>query len=814
MRYAQLESSGQYPYPSHSIDPKNKGAAWCLAYAKAAYYDWQHGSQKGVFAANGGDYERFRMYALGKQPVDQYKKLLGVDMKTDTSWTAIDWRVRGVAATYRDKAISRLMDNESSIIATPVDMQAQADLQHYYAEIKAKMAVRQLMQQQDPELANHPLIAPKPGEPLDQEELEMRAELGEQFNRSKDAELAIQLGFYENNYTHFRRSLYEDLFDYGVAGYKEWLGPDGKAKFRKVDPNCVIVSTCRESNFSDAIHAGEEIEVPLVELATLTNTDKEGNEVPVFTPAELEEFAQSIAGQWNNPRQIGTDLTGRRTLNRFKCRVLDLEFKTYDEHVWRDAPDAHGNPDLRKAEFGRGRKSDKYKRKRFEMVYKCKWVIGTDKCYDFGPAKDQKRTVELKTKAKTALSYKFYAYNFHNMKAQSFMERLITHIDEYHLSAYKLQNFKNRAIGSAFWIDLDALESVALSKGGASMSPREVLQMFVDTGWLLGRSKDAAGNPNGPNWKPVIPIQGTVMDEMKSFVEDMLFHLSMMERLTGYNDVSSGDPNPKLLTPGYEAAEMSTNHALFPLKFAEDELTKQLAADVLCRMQQGIRKGEVSGYAPYKGALGVNTLTFIKVSSDIALRDYGIMLQERTTDAQKQWVFQQLQQDIANGFLDTSDAAMILHTHNVKQGMMLLAFKVKKAKERVHQQELEKIEANNRGSAEATQVAHQLEMEKKQVEWQFELQKMNMELMASLKEKEMVILSNERIKMAELQAKLQIGEGSDNARVQASAIQAEAKVAAQQIDQQTKVISGTISGQAALDKQELANKKPAPKPKT
>ena len=48
---------------------------------------------------------------------------------------------------------------------------------------------------------------------------------------------------------------------------------------------------------------------------------------------------------------------------------------------------------------GRGELTNtRYTRKKVKYVYKCKWIIGTDKCYDWGMCYDQKRSVDLKKK--------------------------------------------------------------------------------------------------------------------------------------------------------------------------------------------------------------------------------------------------------------------------------------------------------------------------------------------------------------------------------------------------------------------------------
>ncbi len=778
MQYQQLSSGGQYPYPNHNIDPAKKNADWCMRYAKAAYNDFTVGFPKGVFSNNGGDYPRNRTYALGKQAIGQYKTLMGVPTTNETH-LSVDWSVRAIVSGYRDKAIARLMKEDFGIVCTPVDMLAKSDVTDYYNSMKAKLVIRKLMLQQNPELASHPLISLQSGEPLDIEELEMRVQLGEQFNRSMDAEMAIELGFYENNYRAFRRSVYEDLFDYGVAGCKDWLGDDNKAKFRRVNPENVIISYCKDATFSDMVHAGELIDVSLVELATLTNEDG----TPMFDEKELQEFAGSIAGKFGNPLRLGLGTGWLKPYDKFKCKVLDIEFFTYNDSSYRNAADENGNVDFRKAEYGRGKKSDKYTRKRIQYVYKCKWIVGTDKCYDWGMCYDQKRSPDLQKKAKTKLSYSFTAYNFYEMKAQSFMDRLIPYLDDYQLTIYKIQNFKNRAVPSGWWIDLDALESVALNKGGKNMTPKEILQMFFETGVLMGRSQKESGEPQSPNWKPVIPIENTIMAELVGFFQDLQNTVVAIEKMTGYNDVTSGNPNPKTLVPGYQIANESTNDALYPMAFAEESLSLCLAENVLCRMQQGIKKGGITGYAP---ALNTNTLRFISINPDIAFRDYGIELEKKTSDDQKAWLLQMMQQDIANGYLNTADAVTLVNTKNAKQAQEIWSYRVSKAKEAMQQNELAKIQENNKGQQQTLMLTQQQQQALLQMEFKHKENLKHMELSAEVEMKKMLIASQEAIALQTNQTKLAVAQDTGDA----------------------KESSTHIAARGAIIKQHVANQKP------
>lgn len=777
MQYQQISSAGQHPYPNHDIDPAKKGAEWCMQYAKAAYYDWQFVYPKGIFSGNGGDYSKFRLYALGKQPNSQYKKWLGVDETTNNTWLSLDWSIRSIVSTYRDKAISRLLSTDYNIVATPVDQLAHTEITEYYKELKTKLIMKEMAEEQMPELANHPSLSLNPREPMDLEELAMRVEFGEQFNRSRDAEMAISLAFYQNDYKTKRRKIFEDLFDLGVAGVKDYLDSNNKPAFRVVDPECVITSYDKNGDFSNIVHAGEIIDVPLIELATLR--DEDGN--PLFTEEDLTQFASTIAGQFGNPRLLGLGTGWMKPYDKFKCKVLDIEFYTYNDRVYKDTYDENGNIDFRKAEHGRGKKSEKYTRKKIQYVYKCKWVIGTDKVYDFGMCYDQKRPNELKNKAKTKLSYNFYAYNFYQMKAQGVMERLIPYIDDYQLTMLKIQNFKNRAVPSGWWIDLSALEKIAMTKGGQDMQPQELLQMFFDTGVLLGRSDSDGGTPQSPNWRPVIPIENTAASELQMFYNDLVNTISAIEKMTGYNDVTLGQASSKTLVPGYESGQQSTNEALYPLAFSEENITLRLAEAMICRTQQALRKGDVQGIAP---AINTNSLTFMKISPDIAWRDYGIELEKRPTQDQKTWLMTMMQSDIANGFLSTSDAVLLVNTKNVKEAQMIWAYRVKKEKERQSQQRMAEIQAQQQGNMQAAQIAQQSEMEKMKMQYDLELQKEQIRVQGELEKERMRIESAERIAMANNNAKIQVASNTGTAKENSAHIAGQSSVLKQQVANQ------------------------------
>jgi hypothetical protein len=164
--------------------------------------------------------------------------------------------------------------------------------------------------------------------------------------------------------------------------------------------------------------------------------------------------------------------------------------------------------------------------------------------------------------------------------------------------------------------------------------------------------------------------------------------------------------------------DQTTNNALFPLQFAEKFLFESLSNDMLIRMQQAVKKGPVSGYAP---ALGSNTLKFMEISPAIGAREYGILLEEKTTDDQKQVLMQQMGIDQQNQLIDSSDVLYILNTYNVKQAQEMLAYKVKKNKQAAMEAEQAKGAQQSQGQMQIQAQASQLRQQEMMLEYSLKM---------------------------------------------------------------------------------------------
>jgi len=149
-----------------------------------------------------------------------------------------------------------------------------------------------------------------------------------------------------------------------------------------------------------------------------------------------------------------------------------------------------------------------------------------------------------------------------------------------------------------------------------------------------------------------------------------------------------------------------------------------------------------------------------------------------------------MQQDIMNGYLDTSDAVTLVNTRNAKQAQMIWAYKVKRSKEKLQQQKMAEINAQNQGTQQAALISQQGAIAQQKQIQEFELKKQQQELQADIIKTKMKIESEERIALASNQTKIIVSNDQSEAKIEATDIQGQHSQIKQQLQNQ-KPVSGS-----------------------
>jgi len=535
-----LATNPSYNYPDAAIDPKKKDVKWLVQFAKAAFWDKASYMPLSINSATIGNQKmaEIRLYTLGKQPINKYRKVLNGTEQEDNTWLNLDWSVANILSKFREIAISKILQQVYEVQAKAVDPLSKTQEDMYFNQMKVKIQMRQELQKAGSQLADHPLVAIKSGEPEDEEQLEIDMEYGYKTEMCMEAEEGITLILQQNNSEEQRKSAVEDLYDYGIGGYKEWIDENGMVKTRDVDPANLVIPYCRKRDFSDATHMGEGILVSLNDLSAWFSRD------------DMIYICKNVAGKWGNPASFVS--TVDRFWDSFKVLVFDLQLITWNTYVFEDRIDKAGNERFGKTDYNniklvkggqfpntydepiysevtkpvteleQGSPTPKYTSTTKKEKYKIKWLVGTDFAYDYGVCENQGRKESSWWDVK--LDYHVYAWNFNNMMWSGITERLIPIQDDYQLTRMRLQNLKASLIPYLIKLDLDALENVALGKGGADMTPKDIVDFMFQKGVFVYRSGEVF-NGKQANYNPVDIIPSGQSQAFTQLYQDLQFSI-------------------------------------------------------------------------------------------------------------------------------------------------------------------------------------------------------------------------------------------------------------------------------------------------
>ena len=763
-------------YPNQQIDPREKGYDWILQYCKAAWGDSRGYVPNNMLNFGQSKMNEIREYALGRQSTTKYKKLLNVDEQQDKTWLNIDWTPPSFLTKFREIAISKLVQIRYDINAFSVDPIAKSEEDNYFTEMKVKILMREAAQKAgNQELLNSPVLAPQPGEAQDLEQLKMEEQFGYKHVMSMEAEMAASLSMYQNNFEEKRKRTIENLFDFGMGGYTEYIDENGQVKLREINPENRVLSYCAKNDFSDLVHWGEVREMYVGDLA------------PYFTVEQMNQIVQSVAGRFGNPSNFmyGTDYS--KYWNRFKVLVLDFECLSWNDYTYKEEVDNRGNVRFGKTKYQDAAKVAMTKEGIIEkmgtipnmidfsmkgqaepvfmpvtrkVVYKCKWLIQTDYMYDWGMSENQIR--KPSSWWDTKLNIQLYSWNFYKMRFAGITERLIPLEDKASLTWFKLQNMSNKLIPYLINIDLNALEGVDFGGGGSKMDPTKVMDFIFSNFVVPYRSTDLLSQ--NPNYKPVSIEASGQLAVFGQLYQELQNTLDMMRQVSGLNELTDGStPNAKTLVPVANAAMESTNNALYLLSFADKQLIQELADAIVSKVQIAVKLGKVEGYAR---ALGDETVKFFKINPDISIHEFGIFIQDVPSDFERQQLIQELNIRDSQGLIEPEDKILVMSTKNLKMASMILAYRIKKRREKLQEFELQKIQQASQGNAMATQVAEQEKRVTLQTQLEVDVARIN----------------------AEKQWDYIIQMGKKDKDIQEAEIQKEAKVIAQRIQADARIV--------------------------
>lgn len=825
---------GVATYPNPNIDPRNKGYDWIMAYNKAAYRDSKGFMPFGQLVTGNMKMSEIKMYSIGKQPVDKYKKMASPDTPTDQSWRAVDWTPPAFMCKYRNISIAKLLQKKFDFQAYAVDPLAQSQEDLWFNQMKVKILMREQAQKMNSPLADSPTLAPQPGEPQDMDELKMQKEFTYKHAMAMHAEQAISLVFNQNNIDEVRKQVVTSEYDYGIGAYTQQIDENGMVKLRAIAMEYFGCSYFEKPDGSDMVHWFEVVPTFVGDLA------------PYYTKEQLDDICKKAINKFGNPgTYLPTNQFVNPSWNRFKVMVMKIKFLSWNDIVYKEERDSRNNVRFGKSDYANkqflavndtgkleekteavdnttedyfesletsgkeGQQKPTYINSTRKVVYKASWVIDTDYMHDWGLAENQNR--KLSSWWDTDLDIQLYAPNFYKMQFTGITEQLIPFEDKACTIWFNLQNLSNKLIPYLINIDMTTVEGAfAYGKGGAKGTPAQTIDFIFSNFIVPYRSSEM--HARNPNYKPVTIEQTGQLAAFAQLHEELEYTLLKMQQVAGLNEVTDASTvNERNLNSTNQAMVESTNNALYLISEADKDLLKRTADAVVQKVQIAVGLGKVEGYAK---ALGGTAVEFFRIDPKISLHELGIFIEDAPTQQQREALWNDCNIKESQGLLTVGDKAFIMSVRNLKQAAIILDYKIQKRKEEQQQYALQQTQVAAQANGQVAQQTEQMKQQTIGVQLQADLIRIQTEMQWQYQIEAMKKQADFQAESVQSEARTIGHQIQAEAKIKASEIAAGAQITGKHIDIAAHLTGKGIDADAAIEKQEVANKKPVAKAKS
>jgi hypothetical protein len=312
----------------------------------------------------------------------------------------------------------------------------------------------------------------------------------------------------------------------------------------------------------------------------------------------------------------------------------------------------------------------------------------------------------------------------------------------------------SRLTPDGVYLDADGLAEIDLGNG-TNYNPQEALNMFFQTGSVIGRSFTSEGDMN-PGKVPIQEIQsGSGGQKMQSLIGTYNYYLQMIRDVTGLNEARDGSmPDKNALVGVQKLAAANSNTATRHILQSGLFLTAEIAECL------SLRISDIIEYSPTKDAfiqaIGAHNVATLDEMKNLHLYDFGIFIELQPDEEEKQLLENNIQMALQQQNIELEDAIDLREIKNIKLANQLLKIRRKKKQERDRQLQLENIQAQTESNTQAAQAAAQVEMQKNQAKTQAEGQLEQMKAQIDSQKMQQEVMHKKELMALEFQYNMQL----------------------------------------------------------
>jgi len=730
-------------FPSQMVsEEEKKSLEYGLLVGQAIEYEWFRGGRVNGSRWNTG-YENFhnlRLYARGEQNVQKYKDELSIN--GDLSYLNLDWKPVAIIPKFVDIVVNGISSKEYDLNAyaqDPFSLKQRTDyVSSIYRDMMAKEYLDNIQQTTGMNLYNSdPKVLPQ-----SKEELEIHMQLNYKQSVEIAEEEAINNTLAFNKYQLTKKRIIEDIVTIGIGAVKTSFNKSEGVVVDYVDPANLVYSYTNDPNFEDVYYVGEIKSMTLAEIK---------KRFPYLTDEELEKMVRYPGrdGYIANPN-YDNDLV----------QILFFEYKTFIDQVFKiKKTDTGLEKTLEKPDTFNPPESDNFDRisRSIEVLFSGAKVMGVPQMLEWKLAENMTRPKSDLTKVK--MNYVICSPNLYQGRIESLVSRITGFADSIQLTSLKLQQVIARMVPDGVFVDVDGLAEVDLGNG-TNYNPQEALNMYFQTGSIVGRSLTQDGDPN----RGKVPIQelqtSSANGKISSLINTYQYYLQMIRDVTGLNEARDGSlPDKDSLVGLQKMAANASNIATKHILDASLYLTLRTCENISLRLADAL-EFDLTKQALMQSISLTNTQNLEELKN-LHLYDFGIYMELEPDDEEKAKLEQNIQVALQSGQIYLEDAIDIREVKNIQLANQILKYRRIQKQKQDQAAQQQQIQAQAQANAQASEQAAMNEVQKQealantkiqieQAKSQFEIQRMEQE--ALIKKQLMAEEFNYQLQLAQADA--------------------------------------------------------------
>jgi hypothetical protein len=644
--YSSDFANGTFPSPILPKEELNKPETG-LQVAKAIYETSIYGANSYYSIRNNIFAER-RVFAAGKQPIQTYLDLMGVDGKN--AYANFSYHPRPIAPKFRAILVNDIMAKIEQVDCTALSQSIQQRKDDRKNEMAFKMHHGDFIQAVEKTSSMKFSDNGEDFVPETEEELDLWGELN---NKEKEEELmsfGIDFILYNNDKEAIKKEVAEDLVDTGMAC--EWTYFDARKRIRvkRVRPEYLVYGSTETLDMRDNTYYAHLSRLPMSEVRAM---------YPDIPEKKIYEWAYQFRGLYGNPDQLVDfivvfDLDYTRPYDSWLVDILFFRYKCIKEIDYSKGKDIYGNNIVEWRKVKDNPNKTNYKAQ-IPTWYDGAWLIGAEEVLEWGEMENLIRNNEDVEDVMSG--YAVYMLNNNgDMLPMSPVEYMRPSIIQADLAMLRMQNVVAVTPPPGFKMDIDAFLDLNLGTGLQKVGPLKIAEMYQQTGRVYYSGTKISGDRANAN--PLEQLQSSYGDMVKSQIEIYDKEINNIYDYLGLNGVKDGSEVPERIGASVAqgaaaAANMSTAHIYGGVVSIRERTAKACGIMLLDAL------ANPGTNDMYIKLLGKQNADFIRYNKELTKSNYLTKITINMSGEDLSWLYKMLDTAVQQKALLPADAMMV-----------------------------------------------------------------------------------------------------------------------------------------------------------